>query len=243
MIHYIEHTTSTNDDARLPQYKHLDVICAERQGAGRGQRGNKWLSPEGLNLTFSVVLEPDFIEAHEQFLITQIVSLSVADCFKSYGIDSKIKWTNDIYIGDDKAVGILIENSLSGTKIRRSVVGIGINVNQTEFDPELPNPTSMTLASSKTYDRNKVLECYMECLAKRYEALQRGHRERITADYHSHIYRLSQEHTYRLADGTFVQATIQGVRPTGELILRHADGSQGEYLFKQVEFVIEKRGR
>ena len=111
MIYRIDETTSTNDEARDAKYRHGDIVWAERQTAGRGQRGHTWTSPEGENLTFSMVLEPRFLPVGEQFLLSEAVTLALTDTFAAYGIDTRIKWTNDIYIGDRKLVGILIEHN------------------------------------------------------------------------------------------------------------------------------------
>ena len=224
MIHRIEETTSTNDDARDAKYRHGDIVWAERQTAGRGQRGHKWSSAEGLNLTFSLVLEPRFLPAGEQFLLNEAVALALTDTFAQFGIAARIKWTNDIYAGDKKLVGILIEHSYSGQTLARTIVGIGINVNQTEFDPALPNPVSMAMVAGRTFDRGEVLEL--------------GERETLQRDYRERMYRLGERHTFRYPDGTPTEASIEGVRPTGELLLRHADGTLREYLFKEIEFVI-----
>ena len=158
--HFLEETTSTNDEARDAKYRHGDIVWAERQTAGRGQRGHKWSSAEGLNLTFSLVLEPRFLPVGEQFLLSEAVTLALTDTFAAYGIDTRIKWTNDIYAGDKKLVGILIEHSYSGQTLARTIVGIGINVNQTEFDPALPNPVSMAMVAGRTFDRGEVLEAF-----------------------------------------------------------------------------------
>ena len=141
--HFVPQTTSTNDEARDPRYSHGDMIRTEFQTAGRGQRGHVWTSPRGENLIVSIVWEPVFLPASQQFLISEAVSLALVDTMALYGIEASIKWTNDIYVGDRKLVGTLIENNLSGGNIARSIPGIGINVNQTEFDPSLPNPCSM----------------------------------------------------------------------------------------------------
>ena len=119
MIYHIAETTSTNDLAREERYGHGDVICAERQTAGRGQRGHTWTSPEGVNLLFSVVLCPTFLPAGEQFLLSQAVALALVDTLGTCGIDARIKWTNDIYAGDRKLVGILIEHHLAGGRPAR----------------------------------------------------------------------------------------------------------------------------
>ena len=104
--HFLEETTSTNDEARNPRYEHGDAICAERQTAGRGQRGHTWSSEEGRNLMFSLVWEPRFLPVSEQFLLSEAVALALTDLFGGYGIDARIKWTNDIYAGDRKLVEI-----------------------------------------------------------------------------------------------------------------------------------------
>lgn len=163
--HFLEETTSTNDEARNPRYEHGDAICAERQTAGRGQRGHTWSSEEGRNLMFSLVWEPRFLPVSEQFLLSEAVALALTDLFGGYGIDARIKWTNDIYAGDRKLVGILIEHNLTGDRLSRTIVGIGVNVNQTRFDPSLPNPSSMRLETGCEYDRQEVLHRLGDCLA------------------------------------------------------------------------------
>ena len=100
MIHYIAFTTSTNDDARGAEYGHMDVVWAECQSAGRGQRGHTWHSNEGVNLTFSTVLKPTFLTAVEQFMLSEVVALSLVDALTEYGVECRIKWTNDLYAGD-----------------------------------------------------------------------------------------------------------------------------------------------
>ena len=241
MIYHIQQTTSTNDEARDARYRHGDVVWAEWQSAGRGQRGHSWLCPEGLNVTYSAILEPTFLPATEQFLFTEVAALSVVDTLGEYGIEARIKWTNDIYVDDRKCAGMLIEHDLRGANLARSIAGIGVNINQTEFDPSLPNPTSMALASGRTFDRRKVLERLVDRLMARYAQLEAGERETLQRDYHERMYRLGTCHPFRLADGSIVRATVEGVRPTGELQLRHDDGTLHEYLFRQVEFLIEGR--
>lgn len=238
MIYRIAETTSTNDDAKRPEYRHGDIVWAERQTAGRGQRGHSWTSPEGENLTFTLVLEPVFLPVGEQFLLSEAVTLALTDTFAAFGIDARIKWTNDIYAGDRKLVGILIEHHLAGGRLARTVAGIGINVNQTEFDPALPNPVSMAMVAGRTFDRGEVLEAFRRHIGIRYAQLELDERETLQRDYRERMYRLGERHTFRYPDGTPTEASIEGVRPTGELLLRHADGTLREYLFKEIEFVI-----
>ena len=161
MIYRIDETTSTNDEARDAKYRHGDIVWAERQTAGRGQRGHTWTSPEGENLTFSMVLEPRFLPVGEQFLLSEAVTLALTDTLAAYGIDTRIKWTNDIYVGDRKLVGILIEHNHAGASLSRTIAGIGINVNQTAFDPALPNPVSLAQAGGRKFNRSRLLETFL----------------------------------------------------------------------------------
>ena len=122
MIYRISETTSTNDDARSASYRHGDVLWAERQTAGRGQRGHRWESEEGLNLTFSVVFEPSFLVPTRQFMLSEAVALAVCDTLARFGIEARIKWTNDIYADDRKIVGVLIEHMLSSERFGASIL-------------------------------------------------------------------------------------------------------------------------
>lgn len=243
MIYRIDKTTSTNDDARDARYRHGDVIWAEEQTAGRGQRGHKWESRTGDNLLFSVVLTPEFLPVAEQFLLSEVVTLALVETFADYGIQTRIKWTNDIYAGDRKLVGILIEHMLAGERFERSIVGIGINVNQKEFDESLPNPVSMRQAGGRDYLREEVLDRFITHLTALYEELQSGERERIEQTYRRNMYHLDQEHTYALPSGEQFRATIRGVEPSGHLLLEHTDGTLHRYAFKEVEFVLPLRKR
>lgn len=241
MIYRIEETSSTNDEARDARYRHGDVVWAERQTAGRGQRGHVWSSAEGEGLTFTLVLEPQFLPVGEQFLLSEAVALALADAFAGFGIGTRIKWTNDIYAGDRKLVGILIEHNLSGPTLARTIVGIGINVNQLSFDPALPNPVSMALLTGRSFDRGEVLEAFLGCMRRRYAQLADGGRETLQRDYRARMYRLDELHSYRLPDGTLFRAAIRGVRPDGALLLEREEGTRCAYLFREVEFVLKNR--
>lgn len=241
MIHYIAFTTSTNDDARGAEYGHMDVVWAECQSAGRGQRGHTWHSNEGVNLTFSTVLKPTFLTAVEQFMLSEVVALSLVDALAEYGVECRIKWTNDIYAGDKKIAGVLIEQSLAGDTIARTVVGIGLNVNQREFPTDLPNPTSIVVERGAECERREVLVCFLKHLEKWYSRLARGEREAIESAYNYCLYRRDEFHAYALPSGERFEAAIRGVRATGHLVLEHRDGSFGEYAFKEVEFVIARK--
>ncbi len=238
MIYRFEQLTSTNDEARNLRYRHGDIIVAEYQSAGRGQRGHLWSSNRAENLTFSVVIEPEGLPAIEQFLLSEVVALALVDTFAGEGISAVIKWTNDIYVGDKKITGVLIEQNLSSGMISRSIVGVGINVNQLHFDETLPNPVSMAQLLNKTIDRDMLLDSFSLALMRRYEQLARGDKQALQQEYRSHMYRLGVVAPFRLPSGEVVQASICGVKPSGELLVEYPDGAQGEYLFRQIEFVI-----
>ena len=233
-----EQITSTNDEARNRHYSHGDIITAEYQTAGRGQRGNRWSSVEGKNLMLSLVLEPTFLHASRQFLLSEAVALGLVDTLAEFGIGARIIWTNDIYVGDRKICGVLIEHDLCGAHLARTIIGIGLNVNQVEFDPALPNPTSMSRLAGREFDREEVLQTLARKIMARYDELAEGASEQLQSDYHALIYRRDEAHTYRLPDGTPFEGTIRRVKADGTLIVEHSDGSERGYLFKQIEFVI-----
>ena len=147
---------STNNEAirGIENYDNLSVLAARKQFAGRGQRGNRWDAEPGANLTFSIVLKfrsegMTPLPASRQFRLSRIAALAVCDYLKAKGVESRIKWPNDIYVRDRKICGMLIENSLDGKDVDWSVIGIGINLNQKTFPVEVINPTSLPGRSSK----------------------------------------------------------------------------------------------
>ena len=241
MIYRFDTLGSSNDEACKPQYVEGDIILAQCQTAGRGQRGHTWESREGENLTFSLLLEPQFLSPSEQFLISECVALGVCDALLHYGIEAQIKWTNDIYIGNRKLAGILIEHKLQGSALARTVAGIGLNVNQKAFSDDLPNPISMAQTTGREFDREEVLQTVATSLMARYEQLREGGARELQADYHQRLYRLGQEHCYALPDGSRFRGIIRGVEPTGALRIENERGEQLSFLFKEVEFVIHGR--
>ena len=238
MIYHFDITASTNDDARDEKYREGDVVWADFQTAGRGQRGHVWHSHKGENLTFSVVLEPLFVAIAEQFSVSEVVALSLVDMLAEYGIEAKIKWTNDIYVGDKKLVGILIEHSLASATLRRTIVGVGINVNQTEFDSSIPNPVSMAQLLGRQLDAEEVLKCFIKHLQCNYESLREGAKDPMHERYNSLLYRKNEWHTYALPSGERFSGAIRGTKPSGALAVENESGEIKDYLFKEIEFVI-----
>jgi BirA family biotin operon repressor/biotin-[acetyl-CoA-carboxylase] ligase len=185
-----------------------------------------------------VLLTPTFLPVTEQFLLSEIVALALVRTLAEYGIECRIKWTNDIYAGDNKIVGILIEHALSGDKLSRTIVGIGLNVNQEVFPSDLPNPTSMYVERGVKFDRREVLERIVAHLEELYRELEAGNKAEIERLYIDTMYHLGEPHTYAYPSGERFTATIRGVRHSGELCLEHEDGVVREYAFKEVEFCL-----
>lgn len=165
-ILWLESVDSTNSEAkrRIAELETMSVIAAECQTAGRGQNGNKWFSESSRSLTFSLVVKDLCLKAWEQAIISESTAQAVVDTLTSYGIDARIKWPNDIYCGEKKICGILIENSLMGEHIKWSIIGIGLNVNNINFPTNLPNPTSMALCTGCVYQIKEVLDRLIEKL-------------------------------------------------------------------------------
>lgn len=243
MIYRFDTLTSTNDEACKPCYKEGDIILAERQEAGRGQRGHRWESGVGENLTFTAIFEPEFLLPQHQFLISECVALAVCDALEEFSIQAQIKWTNDIYVGDRKLSGILIEHKLQGAKLARTIAGIGMNINQKEFSQELPNPVSMAQVVGYDFDREQVLAVLASTLSSRYEQLRAGAWEALQREYHQRLYRRGEWHLFALPDGERFRGKILGVESTGALGIEREDGTEQAFLFKEVEFVIEARQR
>ena len=144
-IIWLDQIDSTNDEAarRISELDNLSVLSARTQSAGRGQRQNMWLSEPEANLTFSIILKLSDFMAKDQIAISAVTAISIVELLSKYNIPAEIKWPNDIYVGNDKISGILIEHSIKGRKISHSIIGIGLNINQCNFDVSIPNPTSM----------------------------------------------------------------------------------------------------
>ena len=235
----LEQTTSTNCIANEKIYSHGDIIFALEQTEGKGQRGNRWSSLSGCNLMFSLVLKPTFLPASYQFMLSMSIALGISDMLCAMKLDAKIKWTNDIYVDDSKIAGVLIENDVCGSNLSRSVIGIGLNVNQTEFDPSLPNPVSLKGLTGVDYDIFDVFETLYRAILVRYNQLTIGELDELSAQYNSRLYRKDEKHTYYLPDGKPIEGVILGVKGGGKLVVQHSKSLISSYLFKEIEFKIK----
>lgn len=246
---YIDHTQSTNTLVREQYLDREDGFCLYTfdQRAGRGQSGNTWQSEAGKNLLFTMLLQRPKVEVGKAFLLNMAVSLGVADSIEG----ACIKWPNDIYIGDKKVCGILIENILAQQGIVHSIVGVGLNVNQTTWHADIPNPTSMYTESGKEYDLHELMAKVATRIKER--LAQTGKPEQLKSDYMERLYRRKGYWPYverevsttptTIAQGACsgqFEAEIEDITEQGELVLRRRDESRNVYHFKQVRFVIER---
>ena len=274
-IMWLESIDSTNSEAKrhISDIDNLSVLSALSQSEGRGQKGNKWSSIPGENLTFSIVLKfggevmdkslASFqVAAKEQFVLTEITSLSVVEFLSRHGIKAQIKWPNDIYVADRKICGILIENSLRGEHLSSSIIGIGLNVNQRNFDVNLPNPTSMALQTGLQEDIKECLEEFMDIFQNiLFAALSSDHNLRDS--YLSHLWRrnipaqyidlstqhieLSNQHIDLSAHpspegqhpGREFTGIIRNLSPIGHLQIEDTEkGELKEFAFKEISYIL-----
>ena len=169
-IIHIDKTDSTNRWLR-EHGKGEVVVVSEFQTAGKGCGTNSWESERGKNLTFSMLIHPEGILANEQFHITEVVSVAMCETLERYGCkEASIKWPNDIYVGDRKICGILIENRLQGSMIKDCIIGIGLNVNQREFRSDAPNPVSLYQLLGRETDLEELLKAFLDAFDDAYHS-------------------------------------------------------------------------
>lgn len=200
------------------------TVITDAQTAGRGQRGNTWEAAPGENLTLSVVLQPTFLAAPVQFALSQAVALAVHDWAGTLLGEAatpalRLKWPNDLYFNDQKLGGILIENTLGGSKIQHSIVGMGLNVNQQQFD--VMTATSLAQLTGRRYQLPTVAALLLECLERRYLQLRSGQVGALRQAYLRVLYRHQEVHPFEVA-GRVVPGQIVGVDDDGRLAVEIA---------------------
>ena len=235
----LEETTSTNAYAKtLPEEGNheLTLVTTEFQTAGRGAGTNTWESERGKNLLFSLVVYPQRLQANQMFALSEVTALAIRDALSSYTSGFRIKWPNDVYYNDKKIVGMLIENDLRGKWVRRSIIGVGVDVNQTRFLSDAPNPVSLAQILGKEVDRDQVLESILHQFNHYYGMMEREQFAELHNRYMQYLYRKNDMHSYADTTGTF-QARIIDVESTGHLVLECQNGEQRRYDFKEVKFI------
>lgn len=212
------------------------AFFAHHQTAGRGQHGKSWSDEAGTNIALSVVLDCSAFVLSRQFPLSVMVALACYDLFNKYATDQvAIKWPNDIYWRDRKAGGILIENQVRGGVWLGSVIGIGMNINQTSFPAELKNPVSLKQITGKNFDAVSLAKELCGCLNTRFHELLGGNFAEMHAYYNNILFKKGQQ--VRLKNnGAAFYCNIDGVSEDGELLVSGAP--KNAYRFGEVEWVI-----
>lgn len=241
----LQSVDSTNNYARAQLHaglaQHGMAIFAHEQLAGKGQRGKSWVTEKEANIILSLVIKPQPLHLAQQFQLSAAVAVAMREFFVKYaGDDSKIKWPNDLYWQDRKAGGVLIENIVGGNQSGgarewTSIVGIGININQTSFSPEIKNPVSLKQITGKRYDPVELAKELCLVFDKCFKELIENGFENIYNDYLANLYK--RRTTAKLKKDTRVfDATIESVSPTGKLVTQHA--IREEFDFGEVEWIV-----
>lgn len=215
--------------------QHGTTVFAHHQTKGKGQRNKQWLGEENKNIALSIILQPAELVLSQSFLLSMATAIGVYQFFCKYaGDDTRIKWPNDIYWRDRKAAGILIENIVQGSEWKAAIVGIGININQTEFENLPTNPVSLKQITGKDYDTVLMAKELCQHLSESYSVLNKLPSHTIDT-YKNHLYKLNK--SVRLKKGSRVfDATIKDVTQMGELVVSHA--IEERFSVGEVEWVI-----
>jgi len=233
---------STNNHAKwlLKKNKSLaegTVIIADSQEQGRGQYGNNWVTESGKNLTFSIILYPKFLKASEQFLLNQAICLGLVECIQTkVSQQVSIKWPNDILVERKKVCGILIENNIMKDALSESIIGIGLNVNQTDFPISVLNATSLKLISNNNIDLEELLQELLGCIEKYYLKIMHGQKDFIREHYLQILYQYKKNSDFRI-NNEVVQGVIEGVNQLGQLEIT-INGERKVFNNKEVAFLL-----
>ena len=235
---YLPSCHSTNDVAStlIANESPIDgtVIYTSNQTAGKGQRGNRWESEEGKNLTFSVMLKTGFLDPSENFFLTRLTALAIHDLLTEYLREGlKIKWPNDIVCFDQKLAGILIENYIKQNKMGWSVLGIGLNVNQSRFS--VPTATSLSMLCGQQFDLEELLALLLSCIERRYFQLKSQKYQELKNDYLERLYWKDEIHVFRTG-AKYFNGRIIGVNEAGKLKVEKEEDTDF-FDFKEIQFV------
>ena len=214
------------------------VVVASHQTAGRGMGKNCWESEAGKNLLFSIALNVSYLEAENQFKISQAVSVAIVRTLKGFVNFEKlsIKWPNDIYFGDKKLAGILIQNTIEGKMMGTSIIGIGLNINQIEFSKDIPNPISLKMITSENYDIENLLNLLISGIKSSVESLRfESNQKSINQKYISKSYRFGiwSEYFYQNQVKSLI---ITGFDKYGRLLLQDKEGAGIVCDVKELQF-------
>lgn len=217
--------------------EHGLVVSADNQWGGRGRTYKKWDSLPNQNLTFSVILSPLFLSPSDQFKLSQAISLGILDFLQKKASEKfSVKWPNDIFHGDKKISGILIENLIFGNKFEYSVIGIGINLNQTEFCPGICDAISLKIITGKDFDRKQALSELLSYLKARYDELAEGNSQKIHAEYLQRLYLFEEPTEFQISDG-ILKGRIIGIDEYGRLVVEGEDGATQRFIMDEIKYL------
>ena len=237
---FLSQCHSTNDEARAyiqqnPDFAEGITIITSNQTNGRGQRGNNWISPPHVNATFSILLRPKFLSTSRQFDLNIIISIGIHRALTDIlGDGVSVKWPNDIFVGNNKLGGILIESFVKGEQISSSIVGIGININQTIF--QIEHATSLRSKTGASFEINDVIERILLSLEKVYQSAQNEDMALLKAEYARLLYKIHKQTDFQIHDRRF-QGIIKGVTDNGKLIVEESNAIS-TYEIKEISMII-----
>jgi BirA family biotin operon repressor/biotin-[acetyl-CoA-carboxylase] ligase len=214
------------------------VIKACFQTDGMGQIGRTWQSEPNKNLLCSIILFPKFLSANAQFLLSMAISVGICEAIQPF-LQERIciKWPNDIYIGKKKVGGILIQNSLGGNLISNCIVGIGININQSNFPDELPNPISISRQIGKEIDINAFEQSLYSHIEYFYLMLKRGKHEKLQQKYLERLFWKDKVHSFEDEKGKIFSGIIRGIDVSGKLLIEKEEGIHS-FAFRSIKFML-----
>lgn len=238
-VHFLPECHSTNDIAlnlvRTRQADEGSVVICNHQTKGKGQRGNVWQSKPGENLTFSLVLRPDFMDISEQFYLNMSISNSIRRLLQEYVPQLKVKWPNDLFVpGFGKVVGVLIENTFSGKEWEFAVVGIGININQLDFESD--KASSIRSITGSEFDLEELFRLLITQIEQGYIQLKKGKWKEIKAEYLMHLYRMNSWADYS-ANGEQFSGKIVGISADGKLEMELENEEKALFGLKEISFL------
>ena len=220
------------------QIQHGTVVISSNQTKGRGQGENTWESEEGKNMIMSLYLEPHFLPPDKQFYITIFVTLALHDLLSEYADGFQIKWPNDLLHQSHKICGVLIENAISGSLLSASVVGVGLNVNQTSFPKKVKNPTSLALVCGTAVKIEDLLVRFIDKLNFRYQQFSNQKFGLLKSEYLKRAYLLNENHEFISTHGN-ISGKITDVLDTGELVFQKTGQPEPVlFSFKEIEFPV-----
>lgn len=214
------------------------VVTAENQTSGKGQFQNQWHSEPYKNLTFSVLCELNAVKAEYAFYLNCIVSLAIFKVLQGYIPEKlKIKWPNDILSHSKKICGILIENTVNNDTVVRSIIGVGLNVNQKVFHTHLPNATSMKLIADQHFDRDALLEELIKELKIQVQQLEKKAFQEIKSNYEKHLFRINEPAMFKDLNNSEFMGKILGINDSGGLLVELQDESVKSFDLKEIQFI------